>query len=146
MIEYHRDAAHNLKEQADRMLRQTQAKLRKKFFLGTAFLKIPVFDKAAGKPSNIIGVILVENAYNKFKIGTEVGIIDSWLERTGFEAVNYRGLTEADVPKNIASIREIARELTIGTSTGIKKCSCRTTCTTKKCKCFKSGMRCTSYV
>ena len=49
-----------------------------------------------------------------------------------------------DVPDKELSIREIVKDLSIGTGQGFKKCTCKGKCTSKICKCFKENLICNS--
>jgi hypothetical protein len=57
----------------------------------------------------------------------------------------FHVLSEADVHSNTEiSVREAARLQSIGNGQGCAKCSCKTGCARKTCKCVRSNVLCNS--
>ena len=50
-----------------------------------------------------------------------------------------------DVPlETEVSLRTAARQESIGGGQGVFKCNCTGNCITKRCKCYKAGLKCNS--
>ena len=57
----------------------------------------------------------------------------------------FHGLAEAEVdPNTEISVREAARLQSIGDGQGFVRCSCKTGCARKTCKCGRSNVLCNS--
>lgn len=127
------------------MLSQSQKKLKDADVGDCVAVAVSEFDRGRGDPANLVGVILEKDSdKGKYKIGTRGGIISSWMERNSFELTSFRGLQEKDIPEKSAGIREIVREISVGTGQGFKKCNCKTGCLSKKCSCRTVSMICNS--
>ena len=76
-----------------------------------------------------------------YVIGTSHGRLEGKYKRTSLAACHAQFLKPEEVPGDVISLREAARMVSGGSSQGIKKCTCRKTCT-KRCSCVKSCMKC----
>lgn len=134
----------NMEKQATKMLNRSQKKLKEVSPGDCVAVFTSEFDRGKGDPANIIGLVLEVNENKKYKIGTKAGIIQTWLERNCFESINYKGLEKENIPEIELSIREIIKILSVGSGQGFQRCSCKTECNNKRCKCFKNNMKCNS--
>ena len=72
----------------------------------------------------------------QYMLGTRHGLLNSTFSRNQFMPSTFHGLAEAEVDPNIAiSGREAVSLQSIGDTQGFVKCSSKTGCTRKTCKC-----------
>lgn len=138
-----RNAAKNLKEQADRMVTRGKGLLPPLKEGDNALLRIPEFDQGRGDARNLIVVILKEED-GKFEVGTKHGRVDRRLERNALDATKCTSVAVSDVPEAEFTIRELVRLDSVGTGQGYRRCNCRQKCVSKRCACVKSGLQCNS--
>ena len=142
-IKLRKVATENMENAAKKMIERTNKKLTEVKVGDCVNVTVPAFDRGRGDPANLIGVVLNINE-DKFKIGTKGGIIENWLPRNCFDRVKYEGLSVSEVPPTELSIRALVRKLSVGNGQGFKRCSCKLSCVSRKCQCYKNQFFCNS--
>lgn len=106
-------------------------------------VKVPTQDRGPLDLKRIPGVIVkISNGFHKIR--TQFGVLKTQyrtdeLERCSFMAAEVEGWTDDAV----LTLREAARKFNKRTN-DVAVCKCKSTCTSRKCKCFKNGIRCTT--
>ena len=119
-------------------LRRLKTKLRRETFWDvrrvSAILWILSCDNC-----NIL-CIIIEKRDVLFKLGCEVGVLDSMFAFNSIEKTNLvYSFTEKDIPDRVLSVREAIRMLSVGHGQGVLKCNCRTgKCLSGRCSCAKA--------
>ena len=71
-----------------------------------------------------------------YKLGTKHGVLKQAYSRNQFTPVKEIFLELAEVPKDREfSVREVARQDSLGTGQGFVQCGCKTGCENERCKC-----------
>ena len=86
-------------------------------------------------------VFQVDN--DSFKLGCAHGRLDGRYSRNQIDPCQTKHLKEEEVPDEEMTLREAARAQSGGKGQGFLKCTCRKSCT-KRCKCVKNGLKCSS--
>jgi hypothetical protein len=73
----------------------------------------------------------------------EVGILDTYVGRNGFQLENDDLLSPVNTDR-IISVRTTVREMSQGNGQGVIKCSCTGNCKTNKCECKMLELLCKS--
>ena len=107
-------------------------------------IPVPSADRGPMDCRNIRGII-VDKTVNGYKIGTTVRVISGLLSGNQIEKILGHELTILDVPDNTEiSVRKAAQLLSLYGGQGHIHCSCRSGCTTGKCKCKRKNILCNS--
>lgn len=144
-IESHRSSAvQALQVQAESMLRTSKRKYKPCDAGTNVLVKIPDVDRGRCAHRNIMGVVLSLNEHNLYKIGTAEGVLDKLYARNEIKPCDSNFLTIDDIKidKNIA-LRSAAASLT-QSKQGFVSCNCQKGCSSRSCKCKKSGVICSS--
>ena len=72
------------------------------------------------------------------------GRISGYFARNWFSFCDQKLLTIDDVPELEVGVREAARLHSMNNGQGVFKCTCRSKCRTKACKCKKEDRTCNS--
>ena len=109
-------------------------------------IPIPSVDKGRGDPRNIYYLVThFSSDTEQYKLGTRHGLLNSTFSRNQFMPSIFHGLSEAEVDSNTEiSVHEAARLQSIGDEEYFAKCSCKTSCARKTCKCVRSNVLCNS--
>ena len=109
-----------------------------------ALVKIPDFDRGRGDSSDLLVFVLaIED--EKIVVGTRHGKLREKLERNAVDATKRKAIVVFNVPvAEEYSLRELVRLNSVGTGQRYRRCSCRQRCSTNRCACFKSGLKCNS--
>lgn len=137
-----REAARvGIKRSADRMLHRSGKKFKKIDVGSSVLVQVPKVDRGPLDHQNIVGKVLnISN--NLYQIGTSGGIIDRWLARNCIEFTPFA--FTGSIPSQKLSLRELSALASDHGGQGFKKCSCRSQCTTNRCQCRKSNVKCNS--
>lgn len=106
-------------------------------------VKVPTLDRGPLDLKRVPGVIVkITNGFHKIR--TQFGVLKTQyrtdeLERCSFMVAEVDGWTDDAV----LTLREVARKFNMRTNE-VAVCKCKSTCATKKCQCFKNGIRCTT--
>lgn len=144
-IRRHRHASGQaLSCQAEKMVVRSNRILRPVSVGDNVLIPIPNVDRGRGDPRNILCCVL-EDKDGNYTLGTNYGTLNSQFARSQFTPTTFKGMSAENVKADITiSVREAAREQSIGDGQGFTKCTCKTGCKTKACKCKKSGVLCNS--
>ena len=138
-------ALNGQKKQAKKMLEKNK-KLINSYKTGDlVLLHTDGIDRGAADAINILCVIL-EKKHELFKLGCEVGILDTHFPFNAFEKTQLVTTFKAnDVPDKQLSVREAIRLLSVGHGQGVLKCNCKTgECNAGRCSCFRANQKCNS--
>ena len=136
-----RDAAEKMSQQYN-----SAKKIKSyKFNLGDAVtIRVPSKDRGPCDLLRVPGVVV--KASNGFhKIRTQFGVLTTQyrtdeLERSAVKVVDVNGWESDDM----LSLREAARRFN-NRETEVSACKCKSQCLTKRCRCFKQGVKCTTH-
>jgi hypothetical protein len=132
-----------LKRQADKMVENTNKRLKPVSVGSTVLVAIPDVDRGRGDHKNLLGVILSEeNTF--YKIGTQSGTLKSCYSRNQFSHCEQNFLDVSQVPDEVITLREAARKASSGTGQGFFFCKCTGKCKDQRCKCKKANRICSS--
>lgn len=125
------------------MLRRTKQRLSP-FQVGDAVL-IPVseFDRGRLDSRNIPGVVVEVTPRETYRIGTEHGTVNTTFSRS--ELLKDDSNIVRDVNPELMSVRHLAGLHSAHGGQGFSKCSCGSTCSSKRCTCKKSAVKCNSH-
>ena len=102
----------------------------------TVMVPVPDVDRGRCEFRNIKAVVLECMSNGLYKLGTKHGVLKQAYSRNKFTPVKESFLELAEVPKDReVSVREVAREDSLGTGQGFVKCGCKTGCENGRCKC-----------
>jgi hypothetical protein len=136
-------AKKGLQEQAERMLKLSNAKLPPIAVGQNVVVRVPDVDRGRLAPRSILAVVIDVNASGMYRLGTKEGNIDRLYARNEITAADSDFITFADVPATSISLRS-ASVISSGSQQGFVHCTCQRYCIDKKCKCKKSGVLCNS--
>ena len=88
--------------------------------------------------------VVVKTSNGFYKIRTQFGVLTTRyrtdeLEKSAVKVVDVDGWESDD----LLTLREAARRFN-NRETEVAVCKCKSKCLTKKCKCFKEGVKCTT--
>ena len=133
-----------MENQANKMVVRSNRILRPVDIGDSVLVPIPSVDRGRGDPRNLLCYVLEEND-GHFKLGTKHGVLNLNFSRSQFTPTSCEGLRREDIKEDLVlSVREAAREQSIADGQGFVKCSCKTGCKTKSCKCLKNSVLCNS--
>ena len=109
-------------------------------------IPIPSVDKGRGDRRNILYLVTHFSSHTEqYKLGTRHGLLNSTFSMSQFMSSIFHGFSEGEVDSNTEiSVREAARLQSIGDGECFAKCSCKTGCARKTCKCARSNVSCNS--
>jgi hypothetical protein len=109
-------------------------------------IPIPSVDKGGGDRRNILYLVTHFSSHTEqYKLGTRHGLLNSTFSMSQFMSSIFHGFSEGEVDSNTEiSVREAARLQSIGDGECFAKCSCKTGCARKTCKCVRSNVLCIS--
>ena len=139
-------SGNSLSKQADRMVSRSNQILRPINVGDNVTVPVPSVDRGRGDPRNILCVVTsFDPETEQYKLGTRSGLLTATYSRNQFMASSFHGLSESDIDLNVEiSVREAARLQSIGNGQGFVKCSCKTGCSRKTCRCVKANVLCNS--
>ncbi|KAK3097449.1 hypothetical protein FSP39_009713, partial [Pinctada imbricata] len=130
--------------QAKKMVMRSNRVLRPIDVGDSVLVPIPNVDRGRGDTRNLLCLVMEIND-GQHKLGTIFGVLDAMFSRNQFTVTTYQGLNENDIKKSVSiSVREAARAQSIGDGQGFIRCTCKTGCKTKLCKCLKAKVLCNS--
>ena len=139
-------AKHKQKENANKMLKESNKRFKPAELGDTVMIPIPDVDKGKIDQPNIPAVVISKDDHTGlFTLGTRHGRLDSQFSRNQFDPVGEQFINSSDVPNSEIGVREAARLQSRNGGQGVFKCICTTKCLTKKCKCKKANITCNSH-
>ena len=118
-------ALENLKVQAEKMKKKSDAKLSSVSVGENVLIPIPDVDRARTDSRNMIAIVMeINNGFYKL-LGTPHGIVNSLYSRSQFTPCTADFFPLADVLHVEKSLREIARNVSVTGGQGFQKCNCR---------------------
>lgn len=133
----------NLKRQAEKMVENTNKRLKPALIGETVLIPIPDVDRGRGDHKNLKGIILSDED-GFYRIGTEFGTLDSLYTRNQFSICKEKFLDPDSVPNTEISLRSAAKKSSSGTGQGHFFCKCTTKCKDGRCKCKRAERLCGS--
>ena len=127
-------ALKNLKVQAEKMKKKSDAKLSSVSVGENVLIPIPDVDRARTDLRNVIAIVM-ENNNGFYKLGTPHGILNSLYSRSQFTPCTADFFPLADMLHVEKSLREIARNVSVTGGQAFQKCNCRQQCKTNRCSC-----------
>ena len=96
-------------------------------------------------PHLICVVVKVDKEKGLYQLGNKLGILNNGLPGNGFGLCkqSFIEISQVDISKTL-SIREMARQSSLGNGQGFIKCGCKTGLCDKNCTCKKAGQLCNS--
>ncbi|XP_062569481.1 SCAN domain-containing protein 3-like [Saccostrea cucullata] len=139
-------SASNMCKQAEKMITRSNQILRPVQVHDNVTIPIPAVDRGRGDPRNLLCLILeVDEANAQFKLGTKHGILHGAFSRNQFLPSSVHSLMVDDINReNEISVREAARLQSVGDGQGFMKCTCKSGCIRRTCKCLKANLLCNS--
>ena len=142
-----KEALKRTRDAAEKMSQQYNSSKKIKicrFNVGdTVTVRVPSKDRGPCDLQRVPGVVV--KASNGFhKIRTQFGVLTTQyrtdeLEKCAVKFVEVNGWESDD----LLTLREAARRFN-NRETEVSVCNCKSKCLTKRCKCFKVGVKCTS--
>ena len=137
--------AANLEQQAERMVMRSRVELARGAENDNVAVPIPLVDRGRGDPRNILGIILSVDENDMYVIGTRAGVLAGKYSRNQFSLCPQPILKIEDMNReNVVSLREAVKFMSNFGGQGFTKCNCAGNCSSKRCKCFKSDLKCNS--
>lgn len=144
-IEREREGAvHSLEKQAKRMKILSDTKHGEVVIGSTVRVPVPDTDRGKGDSRNILAVVIKKTDDGFYTLGTRNGKLKQLYARSQFTVCDENLISIDEVPDVEFSLRSVATMQSNGTGQGVKKCTCKSKCQTRKCACFKNGRLCTS--
>lgn len=138
-------ARRNLQQYTDKMTQQMLKKRKVVDFKVGDFVRvnIPKIDRFnIDRPT--LPCKILEKIDNQYRLGCKFGVINVCYSSGELEVLGTDTYAElSKIPSNQISIREAARFQSVGMVSG-SICNCKGTCNSKKCKCIKANVKCTS--
>ena len=132
-------------QQADVMTERSVKRFKPAEIGDTVMIPVPLVDRGRAEMPNVKAVVVSLQDGGLYKLGTQHGLLNQLYSRNEFSPCVEKFMTVGEVAqgKNI-SLREVAGLEAIGTGQGFAKCSCTTTCSSHRRKCFKNSVNCNS--
>lgn len=141
-IQENRDGAkRGVKRFADYMVNKSNKKFKTITVGDTVLVNVPRFDRSPLDLRNVLGKVLA-TSNELYQVGTSVGVISNWLPRNALEESSIT--FDEEIPDVTLGLREIATRLSPIGGQGVKKCMCKTRCSSTKCLCKKKNLKCNS--
>jgi len=87
--------------------------------------------------------VIIEEKNEMYKIGTTHGLIKGWFSSGSMQHATANFILAEQVEKQKElTLRETVQVVSGGQ--GFLSCSCKSACQTKRCVCFKGGLKCNS--
>ena len=152
-----RDQASRGQEKSVEKMLALAKKLKAAFSIGDlVVLKVPDVDRGPFDPNNLL-CLIIEAKNGIFRLACRAGILERCQAANSFSRSSLLcDFTIDDVPmavdkkgnstgeRLVLSVRETARELSVGNGQGYVKCSCAGQCSTKRCSCKAANIHCGS--
>ena len=141
-----RNLARNKQEkQANRMLSVTAKRFKPREVGGNVSVPIPDVDRGRGEFRNVLGAITEVGNDGMYAIGTTHGTLEQKYTRSQFVPNKVTSLEVSDVPDTEVNLRQVARNDSMGSGQGFRRCGCVTGCSKKtRCGCLAAGFLCNS--
>jgi hypothetical protein len=110
----------------------------------TVKIPVPCVDRGKVDANNVLGVILSVTDDGFYKIGTKNGILSSLYARNQIFQCKEQFISSNDVPNIEIPLRTASIQNSLTGEQGYIFCSCKTKCTTKRCKCKQQNILCSS--
>lgn len=108
-------------------------------------MPIPEVDRGKTDARNLLYVVVAKNEEKQlYQLGTKTGKLKQYYTRNEFDVCKQKFLSIEEVPNEEKSLREIVSQVSLTGGQGYKRCTCKGTCETKKCKCRFSKVLCNS--
>ena len=137
-----------LASQAEHIVKRSRITLQAGDEGDNVAVPIPMVDRGRGDPRNILGVIINRDDNDLYTIAVKQGLLKNKFTRNEFTICQQRLLTNSDVnTDDRISVREALKKGPSG-GQGFVRCNCLMSgskkCSTNKCQCFKSKLKCNS--
>ncbi|KAI6648407.1 hypothetical protein LOD99_14085 [Oopsacas minuta] len=131
--------------QADKMFEQSRKRFKQANIGDTVMVPLPDVDRGKGDFRNIKAVVVAVEHNGTYKLGTKYGQLNSHYTRNQFTPCldKFLEINDVQTGKEI-SLRQVARNESVGTGQGMFHCSCKKTCLRTTCKCYRSNRLCHS--
>ena len=143
-----REAAIAQTSQAERMVKRSHLDLRADQQGDNVAVPVPLVDRGRGDARNILGVIIDRREdTDQYRIAVKAGILSGMYSRNQFDLCPGRLLSTDDInTEKIVSLRSAVIFQSSSGGQGFTRCNCTGAkkCTTRRCKCLKSGLQCNS--
>ena len=110
----------------------------------TVKIPVPCVDRGKVDANNVLGVILSVTDDGFYKIGTKNGILSSLYARNQIFQCKEQFISSNDVPNIEIPLRTASTQNSLTGGQGFIFCSCKTKCTTRRCKCKQLNILCSS--
>ena len=132
--------------QAQKMVKRSRRVLTEAKVGDNVTVPIPNVDRGRTDPKNLIGVIVERDSQELYKIATKSGVLDGKFSRNQFDICGYALYSIEDMDmQTTLPLRKAVQEVSTCGGQGFVRCNCHgTRCQTKRCKCFKSQLKCNS--
>ena len=132
--------------QADKMLEQSNKRFKSAEEGENVNVPIPEVDRGRLDPPNFTDVIQEHDFWDRtLHFGDKSWNSEHTVLKKPINLMNQKFLTTADIPEDVTlSVREAARLHSNAGGQGFFKCLCQTACLTKKCKCIRDSVKCSS--
>ena len=146
IISQRQGAKRKQQEQADKMVEKSAKRFKEAEVYDTVLVPIPDVDRGRCEYPNLKAIVLEAHpSGHLWKLGCKSGVLDQWYSRNQFQPTLEKFMRVEDVPlETEVSLRTAARQESIGGGQGVFKCNCTGNCITKRCKCYKAGLKCNS--
>ena len=106
-------------------------------------VKVPAQDRGPLDLRRIPGVIVkITNGFHKIR--TEFGVLRTQYRTDELEKCQFKvAKAEGWIDEAVITLREAAKKFNKHND-AVAFCKCKSACTTRKCRCFKLGTKCTS--
>ena len=144
-IESNRLAAKiNLENQAKKMKAMKNSKFPPCSVGDTVRVKIPDVDRGRGDFRNVLMTVVERTDDGFYKLGNARGTIEELFSRNQFSVCDEKLVVLESVSPEKKSLRQLANEQSLLGGQGYKRCNCKTSCKTNKCKCKAAKNLCNS--
>ena len=146
IVRQRQGAKRKQQDQADKMLERSTKRFKEAEINGTVLVPIPDVDRGRCDYPNLKAIVLEQHPNGHlWKLGCESGVLDQWYSRNQFQPTTTKFMTVSEVPlEKEISLRAAAKAESISGGQGFSRCQCTGNCKTKRCKCFKSNVKCNS--
>ena len=139
-----RGAKLNQVKQSESMLSFTAKRFKPADVGDNVLVPVPDVDRGRADFRNVKGIITKCGNDGTYKIGTSHGTLKQQYTRAQFIPTIGSFLEETQVPENEITLREVARNESLGSGQGNRSCTCLTGCSNNMCSCRQANRLCIS--
>lgn len=105
-------------------------------------IQIPSVDRCKGDQKNIVEVVMERTVDDLYKIGTKERVLATLYSRNQIHPCKHKFIDVEDVKYDPIAVRTVNKNQSRFGGHGFIRCSCNSTCSSKRCCCKKNNLQC----